>query len=137
MITWSFLLILRHASRALGETRVPVRDKAWYIDSSSCMSWISSGTRFTSIIFLWRYCEDSTVFLWNIYICLERSFVQFFDISSSDSTHTYLSRTLSNYEVRFASSSWIEFTVNKSSIDSSLVSFSNCFLVRMTIFTSL
>ena len=133
-ITQSFRLILWHVSRSLGERRVPVRDKAWYTDyPSSCMSWMSSGTGFTSIISLRRYCEESKAFLCNVAICLERIFVQFFDISSSDSTRTYLSRNSSNLEARFASPSWIEFTVSNSSISSTLLSFSSCFFVRTSI----
>ena len=125
-ITRSLRLILWHASRSPAETGVPVRDKAWHIDSSSCMSWISSGTGFISIISLLRYCEESKAFLCNVSICLERSFVQFFETASSDSTRAYFSRNSSNLEVRFARSSWIEFTVSNWSISSSL-SFSNSY----------
>ena len=57
MITQSLCLILWHASRSPAETGVPVRDKDWHIDSSSCMSWISSGTGFIFIISLLRYCR--------------------------------------------------------------------------------
>ena len=124
--TRSLRLILWQALRSPTETGVPVRDKAWHIDSSSCMSWISSGTGFISIISLLRYCEESKVFLCNVSICLERSFIQVFETASSDSTRAYFSRNSSNLEVRFARSSWIEFTVSNWSISSSL-SFSNSY----------
>ena len=104
-ITRSFCIILRHASRSLGEAKVPVRDKAWYIDFSSCVSWISSGTEFISTISLLRYCEDSETFLCNVSICLERSFEQCFDISSSDSNSACFPTNSANLDVRFASSS--------------------------------
>ena len=68
-----------------------MRDKAWDIDSSSCLSWISSGTRFISVISLLIYCEESKAFLCNVSICLEKGFVQFFETSGSDSTGAYFS----------------------------------------------
>ena len=133
-ITRSLRLILWHASRSPAEKGVPVRDKALHIDSSSYISWISSGTRFISIISFLRYCEKSKAFLCNVSICLERSFMQFFETSSSDSTRAYFSRNSPNLEVRFTRFSWIEFTVSNSFTSSSLLSFSYCFLVRTTIF---
>ena len=97
-ITRSLRFILWHASRSPAETGVPMRDKAWYIDSSRCVSWILSGTGFISITSLLRNCKESKVFLCNVSICLEISFVQFFETSSSDSTRVYFSSNSSNLE---------------------------------------
>ena len=94
--TRSLRLILWHASRSPAEKGVPMRDKALHIDSSSYISWISSGTKFISIISFLRYCEESKAFLCNVSICLERSFMQFFETSSSDSARAYFSRNSSN-----------------------------------------
>ena len=95
-ITRYLCLILWHTSRSPAKTGVPVKDKAWHIDSSSCVSWISSGTGLISIISLLRYCEESKAFLCNVFICLERGFVQFFETWSSDSTLAYFSINSSN-----------------------------------------
>ena len=71
-----------------------------------------------------RYWIYIKAFLCNVSNWLKRSFMQFFDISNLDSSRAYFSRNPSNLEVRFASSSWVEFTVSDLSISSSLLSFS-------------
>ena len=63
------------------------------------------------------------LFVWREVLC------SFFETSSSNSTYLYFSRNSSNFEVSFARSSWIEFTVSNSSISSYLISFSNCFFI--------
>ena len=111
----------------LNKSTIKGQSLAYCIDSSSCVSWISSCIRFISIISIpLRYCEESKVFLCNVSIYLERSFMEFLDTWSSDSC-TYFSKNLSNLEVRFESSSWIELADDiNSSISSSFHSFYSC-----------
>ena len=107
----------------LNKSTIKGQSLAYCIDSSSCVSWISSCIRFISIISIpLRYCEESKVFLCNVSIYLERSFMEFLDTWSSDSC-TYFSKNLSNLEVRFESSSFELADDINSSISSSFHSF--------------
>ena len=90
----------------------------------------SKGQRLTYWLFTlhvldtFRYRIYLKAFLCNVSIWLKRSFMKFFDISNLDSSRAYFSRNSSNLEIRFASSSWVEFTVSDLSISSSLLSLS-------------
>ena len=136
-IIQSFCLILWQVSRSPSETRAPVRDKAWHIDSSSCVSWIFSSTGFISIISLGGYCGETKVFLCNFSVCLERGFVQFFDTSSSDSTRYIFQRIHQILKLDLQALHELRLLLITHLLVLPCLVFFNCFLVRTTIFINI
>ena len=113
-ITRSLHLILWHASRSPAETGVPVMEYRFFK--------LHVVDIFRYRIYLYHFSRKALRRVHSVSL-------QCFYFFGEKFRSVFL-----NLEVRFARSSWIEFTVSNSSISSSLVSFSNCFLVRTTIF---